>query len=113
MSFSMSWGFLYLSLLTACFIKVVVSFNPSSVVGNLGYFPLFTTINHGALNNLVAKSPWTSVIISLESVFRHEIAAIKSIQNFIVFDVSCKVFALLLIFKRGKSKKKGEILMFN
>lgn len=46
------------------------------------------------------------MIISLESFFRHEIAAIKSIQNFIVFDVSCKVFALLIFKRRKKTKKE-------
>lgn len=44
------------------------------------------------------------MIISLESDFRHEIAAIKRMQTFMAFDVSCKVFALLLIFKRGENR---------
>lgn len=48
------------------------------------------------------------MIIFLESVFRHKIAAKKHIQNFMSFDVSCEVFALLLILKRGKN---WEVLM--
>lgn len=60
------------------FIKAVVPSTPRPAVGNFGYYPLFTTKDRVALNIWMAKSPYLSMIISLESVFRHEIAEVKS-----------------------------------
>jgi hypothetical protein len=92
------WCFLHMFLLTVYFFKVGVPFNSYSVVRNLGGFPLWTYKPHWI--SWGSKVSMNICDYFLKIILKNEITAIRSIQNFMGFGMSHKVFALLLLLKR-------------